>query len=270
MPRPSKHLPRDHDGSTRKVRLRQRLAKLRRDRVIIDREIKKLEKLWGSVRPFHKCQRCGYEWRGMNPENVPKNCARCHSAGWSTPVKNPERARRPGDAANPNWGQPNRAPRKRLVEEPAPEAPKLSDYHGPRPITLIEPPEVVDYEEIGKASQAATEEIMRRALYIPDGLPSPPIFDPTLPPGTISMGPLRTPFTYEEPTQAPPALVLYRPRQPEGEPQPESYAMPTPPIVESAPTVDDLELMFPPVAIDLRIAAELGEQDWEDHVETDD
>lgn len=259
MPRPSKHMPREPDGSTKRIRLKRRLTQLRRKRAIIDREIKKLEKLWGSVRPFHKCQRCGYEWRGLNPENVPRNCARCHSAGWNSPVKVTARARKPGDPANPNWGQPHRPPRanKRLEEEP-----KLSDYHGPRPITLIEPENPYPLEAIGEASQRATEEMLRRAFDLPAGLPPPP--------GLNDMVPIMERTEYPPLiTQAPAAPILYRPRPQEPEPQPESTAMPVPPVVESAPTADDLEIMFPPVAIDARIAAEAGEEGWEDHVETD-
>ena len=109
---------------------------------------------------------------------------------------------------------------------------------------------------------------LSRTLALPAGLPPPPS-DVTY---AEAVSGLVEPKFYmgrlpPEVTQMPAPPVLYRPRQPRQEPQPESFARPTPPPLESEPLVlfdAELEAMFPALALDSVIEAERGEQAWED------
>lgn len=58
--------------------------------------------LWGP------CTRCAYTWRGRFPFLIPRNCPRCGSAGWNTPISDTKKhVRRPGDPPNKRWANLN-------------------------------------------------------------------------------------------------------------------------------------------------------------------
>lgn len=54
------------------------------------------------------CTRCGYKWRGLDPQNPPSSCARCHSRYWQRAPENLLNSRTPDQPPNPRWIVPAR------------------------------------------------------------------------------------------------------------------------------------------------------------------
>jgi hypothetical protein len=258
VPRISKHMPRDESGSVRKSRLAQRIKLLRRKRATVDQELRRLEKLWASLRPWYTCKRCGHEWQGVNLDGLPRNCARCHSAGWNSLPKVITRARKPTDEPNPKWegrkgGTKRGAP---IVMVPVP------------PVPFAEPMSAVESIDLGiDPSYLAS---------LPAGLPPPPSFIPKAA-SVIEMErdsarvlngyfPLPPP-----PSLQAPEPIMYRPRSPADAPQPESMALPMaipepepePPAPEPEPE-PDWDNILPKIALTFDRDAVQGEEAWLD------
>jgi hypothetical protein len=250
MPRRLKGMPYRGKSASR-LALKSALERARRKATTANTEVRRLEKLWNSQRPWYHCQRCGHDWQGVNPDRPPQCCAQCHSKGWQRASES-RRARKPTDPPNANWGQPNRRDRTKAMRtvDAVPES----------------PPVVVEVEALmGQVERELTAQL-RRVFDTPAGLPPPPSLL-VQPPFTLAPIP-------EPVTQMLPPPVLYRPRlQQEIEPQPESFsrpALPPPPAPESvatAPDEPDWEALLPKLPLETVLMADAAEEAWEAYAE---
>jgi hypothetical protein len=116
-------------------------------------------------------------------------------------------------------------------------------------------------------AEQQTTELIRRSVGTPEGLPLPPLPNPSMPifkhlpiPGREYMPDVLV--LPEPPSLAPPEPVLYRPRLPEPEPQPETVGSRLPP----EPSWEDL---LPKLPVETILLADAAESEWENYVEAE-
>lgn len=224
-------MPRARKENPSRDELASRILSMRRRRRSLDLELRHLEKLWRTQRPWRHCFRCGYDWQAISLTSTPKCCARCHSKGWDTESSKP-RARKPGDAPNPAWER-----KRAVVLEP-------KNYGTDISLTVeeIQHPTKPDWDSY--VSKIAPEDA-------PEGLP--------LPPGMVRAAPLHV--LPPPPSLSAPAPMIYLPRPAAApEPQPESTAVrPAPVYVQVHTEEPSWESLLPALDPDLEAECDLRE-----------
>lgn len=249
-------MPRARKENPSRDELASRILSMRRRRRSLDLELRHLEKLWRTQRPWRHCLRCGYDWQAISLTSTPKCCARCHSKGWDTESSKP-RARKPGDAPNPAWER-----KRAVVLEP-------KNYGTDISLTVeeIQHPAKPDWDSY--VSKIAPDDT-------PEGLPLPPgmvraAVRPASAPDLMSRLKAELaslPTLPPPPSLGVPAPMIYLPRPaaapaPSPEPQPESTYVPLAPASASAPAPESSEpsweSLLPKLDPDLEAECDLHE-----------